>query len=139
MYHFSDNSADLRTTELLTATLAVNTQAATVGETLVYTLTLVNKGAEPAAFDVTDTLPDNLVLVDAPGMTASGQSLTASGTLNSGAQQQFAITVRIHAYHFTVENRAIVRSGAQTQTVSAPVVRIASAAASVHYLPLIMR
>lgn len=139
-HQFAGNNANLYTTESFTVTLTVNTQAAVVGGTLVYTLTLMNNSTASAAFDVTDRLTDNLMLIDAPGMTASDHVLSASGTLPSDAQQQFVITAQIHTYRIMVENAATVRIGSQTHTIAAPAVRVASAASSsVHYLPMIMQ
>jgi uncharacterized repeat protein (TIGR01451 family) len=136
----ASGAADLHATEPLTATLAVNTRAAVVGGTLVYTLTLANNSAAPEPFHVTDTLPDSLMLIGAPGMSFSEQTLTAEGTIDSGAQRQFTITARVHVYRSMVENAATVRFGGQMQTIAAPAVRIASAASSsTYYLPLLMR
>ncbi len=133
-------SAQLRSTAVFTATLAVNTRAAVVGSTLVYTLTLVNNSNAPEAFAVTDMLSDNLALIDASNMTVSDHMLTADGTMDNGTQQQFVIRARIRFYHSTVEHTATVRFDDQTQTVVAPVVRIASPGASfMHYLPLMVR
>lgn len=133
-------SAQLYSTALLTATLAVNAPTAIVGNTLVYTLTLVNNSSTPEAFSVTDTLPDSLMLIDAPNMRVNDQMLTADGILNSGTQQQFVITTQIHLYQPVVEHEATVRFGDQTQIVAAPVVRMASpGASSMYYLPLMIR
>ena len=135
-----DERASLRSTAWFTATLAVSTQAAIVGSTLVYTLTLVNNSSAPEAFSVTDTLQESLLLIDAPNMSASDQTLTVDGTLNNGARQQFVITTQIRVYRSIIEHEATVRFGSQTQLVAAPVVRVASSSASsISYLPLMIR
>lgn len=69
------------------------------GDTVAFTLVATNLGpSEAADVEVTDTLPDGLTLISAPGCTPSGSTLTcAVGTLASGASRSFQITARVGA------------------------------------------
>jgi uncharacterized repeat protein (TIGR01451 family) len=100
---------------------AINTTAVFSGDMVTYTLTISNSGQQSATFSLTDTLPTGLQLISAPGLTANGQRLTASGTVGGGLSLVYTIVVRVTAQGPTsITNVAQLSGDGQTRNLVSP-------------------
>lgn len=110
-----------------------------VGTVFTYTLTITNSGEVAGSYTLTDTIPAQLSIVSAPGMTVNGQTLTASGTVSAGGQATYMIAVRAESVG-VVTNTATLAGANQTLTLTAPAVTIQEEPVTMSvYLPLIYK
>ena len=113
-----DNAAVAETIPIPSADLDFQKTASAVsvlpGETVVFTLAVLNAGPSPAAdVTVTDTLPPGLTFVSSPDCTATGNVVTcAVGALAPGATRSLTMTAQasLSAAGQTVTNTATAAS-----------------------------
>jgi uncharacterized repeat protein (TIGR01451 family) len=116
---------------------SVSRTTVNTGDVLTYTLTISNSGQVNTTFSLTDTLPSGLSLISAPGMTVSGQILTASGTIAGGASISYTIQVTVTASGpLIISNQASLSGDGSTRTLGAPAVTVAVPEYRL-YLPLV--
>ncbi len=115
--------------------LRVNKTSVHVGDTFIYTLTVAD--VQGGAYTVTDTLPDCLMILSAPNMTITGQTVSASGTLAPNIPAIYQITVQVNRdYVGTISNSALVTDGNVRRELFAPDVLV-DTTRTILYLPLI--
>lgn len=104
---------------------SANATVITSGLPFTYTLVISNSGTAAATFALTDTLNANLTLIDAPGFSANGATLTVTGTLNAQTSQTLTITVRTTPiFSGTIGNTATLSGDGQVRTLIAPEVNV---------------
>jgi uncharacterized repeat protein (TIGR01451 family) len=119
----------------------VNTTVVTGSQLFTYTLFIANSGEAGGTFALTDTLAAQLTLVNAPGFSVNGATLTMTGTLEAQTAQSFEVVVRAAAsFSGTIANTALVSGDGQLRSLIAPnVTHRPGTAAYVVYLPLVQR
>jgi len=121
--------------------LAVDSSALTSTSTLTYTLDV---GASLSGhYTATIDLHPALTVLAAPGMSLTGRTLRASGTVAPGVIKSFLITVVVNpAFSGTITQTALISGGMLDRTLSAPLVVVAPAVIAPPfrlYLPAIRR
>ncbi len=101
----------------------VSDEVVQVGNVFTYTLTISNSGEIGSSYALTDTLPANLSVVSAPGLTKNGQQLTASGPIPANAQLVYNVRVQANATG-TVTNTATLSGDGTDRDLIAPAVTI---------------
>ena len=119
----------------------VNTTAVTGSQLFTYTLFIANSGEASGTFALTDTLAAQLTLVNAPGFSVNGATLTMTGTLEAQASQSFEVGVRAATgFSGTIANTAQVSGDGQTRSLIAPSVTHQPVTVMYAvYLPLIVK
>jgi uncharacterized repeat protein (TIGR01451 family) len=119
----------------------VNTTVVTGSQLFTYTLFIANSGEASGTFALTDTLAAQLMLVNAPGFSVNGSTLTLTGTLEAQASQSFDIAVRAASgFSGTITNTAQVSGDGHTRTLIAPSVTHKPVTVMYTvYLPLIVK
>ncbi len=103
----------------------VNTTSITAGQLLTYTLIVSNSGQAAANFAITDTLNAALTVIDAPGLTQNGSTLSGSGSIGGLAQTAFTITARTSiTFSGSITNVASLGGDGQVRQLSAPAVTV---------------
>lgn len=129
----ANNTASVTTAQYVPApsfassSKTVSATTVQVGQTFTYTLAVNNDGDADGTFNLSDTLPANVTLLAAPGMTQQGQQLTATGVISGGDQLQYSVSVRATALG-TVANVATLSGDGTTRTLTAPVVTVVAQA-----------
>ena len=108
---------------------------------ITYTLTISNSGQVGTTFSLTDTLPSELRLLSAPGLTVSGQTLTASGSIAGGATVSYIILTELSATgSVSFTNQATLSGDGTTRTLTSATVNISVPASGGRlYLPIMRR
>lgn len=98
-----------------------------VGDVFAYTITVSNSGDLAGTYALTDTLPANVSLVSAPGLTEeTNGTLTAGGSIAAGQVISYTVNVQADAVG-DAENNVTLTGDGTTHTLTAIVVVAASA------------
>lgn len=109
------------------------------GESITYTLTLINSGNTTASLRLTDTLPVEVTPITATlpaGMTYTGGQLHWSGDLPAGETQSisYAVTVNSDAPEGPITNSVTLNDGAGTLTIRTATVAITAPPTPTYWL-----
>ncbi len=110
------------------------------GEVFTYTLNVSNTGSMSTTFALTDVLDANLTVLDAPGMTVNGQTVTATGLIDADSQITYHITVQVApTFAGIISNTATLVAEGITYTLTAPDVNVGTAPSYRVLLPLVLK